>query len=380
MTLAPGATIGILGGGQLGRMIGLEAKKMGYRIAVLDPDPDGPAAQVADAFVKGAWTDAPKMVELARASDVVTVETEHLPWEGLAEVEKLGVPLRPGSAVLRVVQDRARQKEFLARHGFPQPGFALVHDAASLARAVAAVGAPAVLKSLLGGYDGKGQSRARTAADAEDAWARIGRAACIYEAFVPFEREVSVVLARGIDGAVAYYPLAENVHVDGILHTTLAPARVPPAVEARAQAIARGIADALGHVGVMAVEMFLLPDGSLQVNEIAPRVHNSGHFTLGACATSQFEQHARAVCGLPLGDPSLLRPACMLNVLGDAWMPHEPDWADVLSIPGARLHLYGKREARRGRKMGHVTILHERAEEALRLAHDAHARIGGGAL
>lgn len=377
--LRPGSTIGILGGGQLGRMIAFEAHKMGYRTAVLDPDPEGPAGQVADVFVKGAWSDAAAMLELARQSDVVTVESEHLPWEALAEAERAGAILRPGSIVLRVVQDRLRQKRFLATHVFPQPAFHHVHDEASLAEAVRTVGAPAVLKSLTGGYDGKGQSRARTAADAGAAWDALGRQPCIWEAFVAYEREVSVVLARSPQAEVVYYPLAENVHVRGILHTTLAPARVPPEIEREAQRIARGIADALGHVGVMAVEMFLLPDATLQVNEIAPRVHNSGHYTFGACATSQFEQHVRAICGLPLGDTSLLRPACMLNILGDAWSRGEPDWEKLLREPTVRLHLYGKRDARPGRKMGHLVVLHEKPDEALRTAQALHERLVGGA-
>ena len=376
--LRRGATIGILGGGQLGRMVTFEAHKMGFRTAVLDPDPEGPCGQVADVFVKGSWSDAKAMVELARVSDVVTVETEHLPWEALAEVERAGAPLRPGSKVLRVVQDRLRQKTFLAEHAFPQPAFRHVHDEVSLAAAVKEVGAPAVLKSLTGGYDGKGQARAKTAAEAEAAWASVGRAPCIWEAFVPFEREVSVVLARAPDGTVAYYPLAENVHVHGILHTTVAPARVPGEVEAAARRIAHGIAEKLGHVGVMAVEMFLLRDGSLQVNEIAPRVHNSGHYTFGACATSQFEQHVRAIAGLPLGDTTLLRPACMLNILGDAWARGEPDWTAVLAEPAAHLHLYGKKDARPGRTMGHLVVLHHKADDALRVAERLHARLAGG--
>ena len=377
-TLPPGATIGILGGGQLGRMLTFEAHKMGYRTAVLDPARDGPAGQVADVFVEGSWSDAAAMLELARQSDVVTVETEHLPWEALAQVERAGATLRPGSAVLHVVQDRLRQKRFLEHHRFPQPAFRPVQDVATLAQAVAEVGAPPVSDfSTAGGYDGKGQARVRDAAGADAAWATIGRQPCIYEAFVPFEREVSVVLARGVNGGVAYYPLAENVHRDGILHTTLAPARVPAQVEQAARRIALGIAEGLGHVGVMAVEMFLLPDGSLQVNEIAPRVHNSGHYTYGACATSQFEQHLRAICGLPLGETTLLRPACMLNILGDAWRAGEPDWRAVLAEPAARLHLYGKKDARPGRKMGHVVVMHDKAEEALRVAEAIHARLAG---
>ena len=376
--LAPGGTVGILGGGQLGRMLALEARRMGYRVAVMDATPDCPAAQVADEFVQGKWTDGKAMLALAERSDVLTVETEHLPWEALAEVERAGKPLRPGSAVLRVVQDRLRQKRFLAERGFPQPAFAHVHDEESLRAAVREVGPPAVLKSLTGGYDGKGQARLPAPDEATRAWESIGRQPCILERYVPFEKEVSVVLARGLDGEVAYWPLAENVHERGILHTTAAPARVPEGVEEEARRIASGVAQALDHVGVMAVEMFLLPDRSLQVNEIAPRVHNSGHYTLGACATSQFEQHVRAVCGLPLGDPAMLAGgAAMLNVLGDAWRGgREPAWTrHVLAEPAAKLHLYGKRDAKPGRKMAHVTVLGRAPDEALAVAHRIHGRL-----
>ena len=373
----PGGTLGILGGGQLGRMLTYEAHKLGLRTAVLDPTPDGPAGAVADAFVQGAWTDAAKAVELARVSDVVTVETEHIPAAGLREVEKVA-PLRPSSGVLHVIQDRLRQKAFLAAHRFPQPAFAHVHSPETLAEAVRTVGAPAVLKTLTGGYDGKGQARARTAAEAPTAWESLGRAPCIYEAFVDFEREVSVVLARAHDGTLAYYPLAENEHRRGILHTTRVPARAPPGTEEKAQRLAAGIAEALGHVGVMAVEMFLTGSGELLVNEIAPRVHNSGHFTFGACATSQFEQHVRAICGLPLGSPALLSPVVMLNVLGDAWARGEPDWAGaVLAETGASLHLYGKAKAAPGRKMGHVLVLAPDADEAMKRAEAIHARLMG---
>ncbi|MEA3198774.1 MAG: 5-(carboxyamino)imidazole ribonucleotide synthase [Thermoplasmata archaeon] len=375
MSLAPGATLGILGGGQLGRMIAFEAHRMGYRVAILDPDPDGPGAQVADDVVLGKWTDAKAALELARRADVVTVETEHIPFEVLDEVEKAGGNLLPRAAVLRTIQNRLRQKEFLARHGFPQPAFAHVTDEASLRAAISNVGAPAVLKSLTGGYDGKGQSRALQASEADEAWARIGRQPCIVESFVPFRAEVSVVLARGLDGRVAYYPLAENVHRHGILHTTRAPARVDPAVAREAQRLAKDVANALDHVGVMAVEMFLLPDDSLQINEIAPRVHNSGHYTYGACATSQFEQHLRAICGQPLGDTTLLRPAAMLNLLGDAWARREPDWTRVFATPGAALHLYGKAEARPGRKMGHVTVTAEHTDDALAKCEAIHAAL-----
>jgi 5-(carboxyamino)imidazole ribonucleotide synthase len=373
--MVPGGVLGILGGGQLGRMLTYEAHKLGIRTAILDPTPEGPAGAVADIFVQGAWTDAEKAVELARMSDVVTVETEHIAAAGLREVEKIA-PLRPGAEVLHVIQDRLRQKQFLGKHAFPQPAFAHVHDRESLATAVRSVGAPAVLKTLTGGYDGKGQARAKTAADAPAAWDSLGQAPCIYEAFVDFEREVSVVLARGLDGKVAYYPLAENEHRKGILHATRVPARAPPGTEEKAQRLAAAIAEALGHVGVMAVEMFLTRQGGLLVNEIAPRVHNSGHFTFGACATSQFEQHVRAVCGLPLGDTTLLRPVVMLNILGDAWAKGEPDWVSlVLAEPGASLHLYGKAKAAPGRKMGHVLVLADTVDAAMARAERIHARL-----
>ena len=341
---------------------------MGYRVAIMDPDPACPARTWCDHFVQGPFDDAAAAAKVAAVSDVVTVETEHISWKGLAAAAEL-VPVRPDPSVLRQVQDRLEQKRFLEGHGFPQPAFAEVVDEASLHAAVAKDGAPAVLKSRHGGYDGKGQARIQAPGDASAAWAAIGRAPAILESFVPFEREVSAIIVRGADGEVRAYPVAENVHQRGILHTTCAPARVPEAVARGAVELATGIAQALGHVGVIAVEMFLLPDGSLQVNEIAPRVHNSGHFTLGACVTSQFEQHLRAVMGLPLGDPRQHTPAAMLNLLGDRWQGGTPDWTPVLAEPGAHLHLYGKARASPGRKMAHVTVLRPTVAEALAAAH-----------
>lgn len=378
MRVLPPATVGILGGGQLGRMIAHQARRMGYRIAILDPDARAPAAQVADDVVVGRLDDAEAALELARRCDVLTVETEHIPWEVLAKVEAVK-PLSPRSEVLRTIQDRLRQKEFLAAHGFPQPDFESVHDALSLEKAVGRLGVPSVLKSRAGGYDGRGQARVRDAAAAANEWRSIGNQPAILEQFVPFAMELSVVLARSRDGDVRYYPIAENVHESGILHTTRAPARVPDETAERAKRIAVGIAHALGHVGVIAVEMFLLRDGSLLVNEIAPRVHNSGHYTLGACATSQFEQHLRAVCGLPLGDPTQLRPAVMLNLLGDLWAGGEPDWSLVFAAPEAHLHAYGKRDARRGRKMAHILVLHESSDEAMAIAQRLHRELARSA-
>jgi 5-(carboxyamino)imidazole ribonucleotide synthase len=348
-------------------MVAFEARRLGFRTAILDPDPRGPAGQVADEAIAGSLSDASAILELARRCDVLTVETEHVSAAGLEAAAEL-VPVRPGAGVLRAVQDRLEQKRFLQRHGFPQPAFAPVEDEAGLRAAVAQVGAPSVLKARRGGYDGKGQARLAAPGDALGAWESIGRAPAILEAFVPFELEVSAVLARGADGEVRAYPVAENEHRRGILRTTCAPARVPEPVAAAAVQLASGIAQALGHVGVIAVEMFLLPDGSLQVNEIAPRVHNSGHFTLGACVTSQFEQHLRAVLGLPLGETRQHTPAAMLNLLGDLWQGGAPDWQPVLAEPGAHLHLYGKARASPGRKMGHVTLLGPSTDAALAAA------------
>ncbi|MCS6797864.1 MAG: 5-(carboxyamino)imidazole ribonucleotide synthase [Myxococcota bacterium] len=366
--LLPGATLGILGGGQLARMMALEARRMGYRVRVLDPDPHGPAASVADGCVAGAFDDAEAAIRLATTVDVVTLDTEHVPAEVLERVQCI-VPLRPSASVLRTVQDRLEQRRFLDRLGVPQTPWAPVDDAASLHAAAAAVGTPLVLKTRRAGYDGKGQAFASDPSQLLEAWDRIGRAPAVAERFVRFEREVSVLLARHPDGALAFYPLVENAHRRHILHASRVPAVVPAGIEEQARRIAARIAEALDHVGVMAVEMFLTREGGLLVNEIAPRTHNSGHYTLGACATSQFEQHVRAVCGLPLGDPALLSPAIMLNLLGELWRDGPPDWTAVLRHPRARLHLYGKRDARPGRKMGHVLVIdddRDRAEHTVR--------------
>ncbi len=352
----PGATIGVVGGGQLGRMLGLEARRLGYRFAVLDPEPDAPAAQIADLRLCAPWDDEAAGAALARACDVVTVETEHVPAAALARIEEV-VPLRPGAAVFGAVQDRLLQRELLARVGAPQAPFAGVSDERELAAAIARIGLPAILKRRRGGYDGRGQVRIEGRRDAEGALRRLGGAPATLEPVVPFEREISVLLARARDGARAVYPIAENVHRAQTLRETRAPARLSPAEQAAAEALAGRVADALGHVGVLALELFVCEGGRLLVNEIAPRVHNSGHFTLGACVTSQFEQHLRAICDLPLGDPSLVAPALMVNLYGDLWARGAPDFRPLLGRKDARLHLYGKREPRPGRKMGHVLLL-----------------------
>jgi 5-(carboxyamino)imidazole ribonucleotide synthase len=371
--ILPGSTLGILGGGQLGAMLLAEARRMGYRVHAMDPDPECPCAARADRFVAAPLSDADAALRMAEGCDVVTIETEHVSAEVLDALARDRL-VRPGAPVLRNIHDRLAQRRFLAAHGLPQPAWAAVDDAASLADAVAKVGVPAILKTRRGGYDGKGQVRLRSASDAAEAWRR-QPVPGVLEAFVPFEKEVSVVLARGADGAVAAWPVTENVHRDGILHTTAIPAAVPDGLAREALALATRTVEALGHVGVAAVEMFVA-GGRLLVNEVAPRTHNSGHVTLGAAATSQFEQHLRAVCGLPLGDPSLLRPAAMVNLLGDLWPGGAaPAWGPVLAEPAARLHLYGKKAARPGRKMGHVLVLAGDAASAVRRADELHARL-----
>jgi 5-(carboxyamino)imidazole ribonucleotide synthase len=362
--MKPGQTLGILGGGQLGRLIAQAAKGLGFRTAALDAGRDSPALQVVDQPIVGAVDDAEAAKKLAAVSDVVTLEWELIPAPVLEEVLKLK-PLYPGPAVLAVIQDRLTQKEFLKKHGFPQTDYGTAASAKDLPYY------PVIVKRRTHGYDGKGQARFASAAEAAKG-ADIFAAPCVWEKLVPFVKEVSVILARGRDGEIAVYPVAENLHRNGILHATRAPAQVDAAVAKQAEELARRLAQTLGHVGVMAVEMFLLADGSLLVNEIAPRVHNSGHYTLGACATSQFEQHARAVAGWPLGSVAQKAPALMVNLLGDLWEAGEPDWTALHSIPGVTLHLYGKASARAGRKMGHYTVVGgaaaaewERADERL---------------
>lgn len=372
--LFPGATVGILGGGQLARMTALEAKRMGYRVRVSDPDPNGSAAQVADACVQGAFDDAEAATTLAKQCDVVTLDTEHIPAELLRTLEAV-TPVYPGADVLAVVQDRGTQRAFLRRVGAPQPRNALVTDPASLAAAGEVTGFPAVLKTTRAGYDGKGQARVERAEDLARAWDSLGKQPAVLEEFVSFEREVSVLLARDLTGNFVFYPLAENLHRHHILHTTRVPARVSSALVSQAQALGSLIARELGHVGMLAIELFVTHDDRLLVNELAPRTHNSGHYTFGACVTSQFEQHVRAICGLPLGDTSLLRPVVMLNLLGDLWQQGEPDWNIVLQHPEAQLHLYGKTPASVGRKMGHVLFLHEDIDHAMTLAERVHEQL-----
>jgi 5-(carboxyamino)imidazole ribonucleotide synthase len=349
--LAPGAVIGIVGGGQLGRMIALAAARLGYRCHILAPEPDSPAAQVTSLATVAPYGDAAALERFAAAVDVVTMEFENLPVEALARLARAR-PVHPSPAVLAICQDRREEKAFLGRIGVPIAPYAIVEDAASLERALAALGRPAILKSARFGYDGKGQTRIAADGSVADAWA--GAAApCVLERWIDFEREISVITARGQDGASVSYVPVENRHRDQILVQTTAPAPIPADLAEEAQALAGRIAAGLDLVGLLAVEMFVTRDRRLLVNELAPRPHNSGHWTIDACAVSQFEQLVRAVCGLPLGDPGRFADAVMDNLLGT----EVERWPAILAEPGARLHLYGKGAIRPGRKLGHVTRL-----------------------
>ncbi|HEU0052149.1 MAG TPA: 5-(carboxyamino)imidazole ribonucleotide synthase, partial [Longimicrobium sp.] len=376
----PGGTVGIVGGGQLGRMFAVEARRMGYRVLVLDPGADAPAAAVADEHLRAPFDDLDTARELARRSDVVTLEWENADVEALRVLETLA-PVRPGPDVLAIAQHRVREKDTARRLGIPTAEYRAVSSRGELRAAIAEIGLPAVLKTSRFGYDGKGQAVIRAEDEADAAFDAVGGEGkeLILEAFVRFSMEVSVVTARGIDGAMASFPVAENVHRGGILHTSVVPARVSPALADEARRIAEGMAEGLGVVGLLAVEMFVGEDGVVRMNEIAPRPHNSGHYTIEGCPVSQFEQQLRAVCGLPLGSTELLRPAAMVNLMGeDAGTGlGRPGAAGALAVPTAALHLYGKAEARPGRKMGHLTALGATPEEALERATAAWVRITG---
>jgi 5-(carboxyamino)imidazole ribonucleotide synthase len=363
--ILPGATVGVLGSGQLGRMFAIAARRMGYRVHTLSPDSDTPTGQIADKEYENSYEDLDAVREFARGVEVVTFEFENVPAESVEAAAKL-VPVRPSGAVLHTTQNRLREKTFLSTHGFPVTAFRHVNSPESLSAALEELGYPAVLKTAGFGYDGKGQVKIDSPADAELIAAALPGRECVLEAFVDFEREVSVVGARTIDNEFKHYGVIENRHRRHILDLSVAPARVSETVARDAVEIARAVLEALDVVGVMCVEFFLTRDQRLLVNELAPRPHNSGHLTFDACVTSQFEQQLRAVCGLPLGSTEMTRPAAMANLLGDLWQQGEPDWRAALAVPNVKLHLYGKSEARAGRKMGHLTALASTVEEAAR--------------
>jgi 5-(carboxyamino)imidazole ribonucleotide synthase len=364
--ILPGAWVGVVGGGQLGRMFTLQARTMGYRVAVLDPDPLSPAGAVADRHIGAAYTDEQALSELSSLCAAITTEFENVP---AATLERLGrsALVRPPVAAVATTQDRIEEKSFLQRHGFATALFRPVRDPDELREALLSVPFPALLKTSRLGYDGKGQATIEGAEDALPAFQRFASEPCVLEARLQLECELSVIVARGEDGDVSTFPVAENRHVNGILETSVVPARVSEAVSRQACEIARQVAEAMGYVGVLAVELFLA-GGRLLVNEMAPRPHNSGHYTMDACSADQFEQQLRTLCGIPLARPWLLSPVAMVNLLGDLWSGGEPRWAEALKRPGVRLHLYGKAEARPGRKMGHLNCLASDADRALAVA------------
>ena len=363
--ILPGATLGILGGGQLGRLFVVAARTMGYAVVVLDPDRDCPAAQLADRHIHASYTDRYALERLARECVAITTEFENVPASSLEYLAGVR-PVRPSGVALAITQDRILEKNFLKSNGFDIAPFAVVEQRQVLRAALKQVATPALMKLSRAGYDGKGQRWVRNLGEAEMAFENLGRKHCVLEACIAIQTEISVVIARDVEGRVVAYPPSENCHREGILDVSIVPARISPEIGERATQITIRIAELLEYCGVMAVEFFILQDGNLLINEIAPRPHNSGHYTLDACRTSQFEQQVRALCGLPLGDAGLLGPAVMVNLLGDLWCAGEaPPWDQVLRHPRAKLYLYGKREARPGRKMGHYTYLGESVEDAL---------------
>jgi 5-(carboxyamino)imidazole ribonucleotide synthase len=372
--ILPGATVGVLGGGQLGRMFAMAARRLGYRVHTLSPDTDTPAGQIADVEIRAEYDDLNAVRRFARSVSVVTFEFENVPSAAAAAAAECTI-VRPDGRALAVAQHRLREKEFAAAQGLAVAPFAGVHSLESLATALARIGRPAVLKTAAFGYDGKGQVQIRSGDDAAAAWAAIDGREAILEAFVDLACEISVIGARGPAGEWSHFPPTENVHRQHILDVSVSPADVPPALASQAVDATLAVMEGLGYVGLLCVEFFVTTDGRLLVNEIAPRPHNSGHLTFDACRTSQFEQQLRAICGLPLGSPDLLQPAAMANILGDLWARGEPRWAGALADPRVKLHLYGKASPRPGRKMGHLTALASTREEARAIVTRARAAL-----
>ena len=372
--ILPGATIGFLGGGQLGRMTGFAARAMGYDVAVLDPDENCPAGAVASRLITAPYGDAEAAADLARGCDVVTLEIEQIPRATLEAVAAIA-PLRPGVAPMVIIQDRGRQKDWLRANGLPVGPYRVVEEESACVEAVDALGA-SIVKSCFGGYDGRGQARVQDASAAAQAWRSVGARRSVVEGFLDIADELSVLVARRPDGTLALFPPARNHHSGGVLTWSVTPTGLAPDLEASACDIGRRIAEALGIEGLIAVELFLLRDGRLLVNELAPRPHNTFHATERACETSQFEQLVRAICGLPLGVTDIARPTAIANLLGDLWEPAPPHFVEALTIPGVRLHLYGKTEARPGRKMGHLSATGDDATQALARTLDAYDSLG----
>lgn len=372
--ILPGATIGVLGSGQLGRMFAIAARRMGYRVHTFSPDDDTPTGQVADRELRGAYDDLDAVRAFARNVNLVTFEFENIPAPTAAAAAEMA-PVRPSGDVLYITQHRLREKTYLAEHGFPVVPYVQVRSTAELHAALDRLGSPAVLKTAGWGYDGKGQFKLTGPQDIERAWQTLGGGEAVLEAFVDFECEVSVVAARGLDGSTADFGAVWNTHANHILDVTVAPSGIEPRIAAQAREIAAAVVRQLDVVGVLCVEFFVTRDGRLLINELAPRPHNSGHFTVDACVTSQFEQQLRAICGLGLGSTEMLRPAAMANLLGDLWNDGPPNWPAACRFPQVKLHLYGKEAARPGRKMGHLTALADTSDEARRLVLAARAAL-----
>jgi 5-(carboxyamino)imidazole ribonucleotide synthase len=370
----PGSIIGVLGGGQLGRMFAMAARRLGYRIHVLAPESDTPAGQVADVAHQSRYDDIDAVRAFAAGVHVVTFEFENVPASTAAAAAERSI-VRPSGRALAIAQHRGREKAFLAELGLPVVPFRTVRGVEDLNVALREIGRPAVLKTAALGYDGKGQARIDDGTDPSRAWTELGGHEAVAESLIDLEREFSIVGARGVDGISELFTPMDNVHRHHILDLSTAPASLPPAIVRQAIEATRAVLNALDYVGVLCVEFFLARDGRLFINELAPRPHNSAHLTIDACRTSQFEQHARAICGLPLGSPDLLQPAAMANLLGDLWTDGEPDWSAALADPDVKLHLYGKLVAKPGRKMGHITVVAPTPGEAATRAVQARDRL-----
>jgi 5-(carboxyamino)imidazole ribonucleotide synthase len=368
--IPPGKTIGVLGGGQLGRMFAHAAERLGYRVHIFEPAHDSPAGEVAAREINAPYTDVEQLKIFAKGCDVITYEFENIPVEPLWSIEK-AVRLHPHWNILEVCQNRMREKTWLRKNGFPHVPFTEVEAGDDLAAGIRRIGTPCVVKIADFGYDGKGQIKVSDDASSVKAVGAFVKQRAVVEKFIDFKCELSVIVARTVKGVMRTFPLAENIHTKHILDFSIAPARIPDAVRVEAENLGKAIAEKLDVVGLLAIELFFTDRGELLVNELAPRPHNSGHYSIDACVTSQFEQHVRAVCDLPLGDVTMTAPAVMVNILGDAWKWRdghpvgEPNWAVLLSAPRTKLHLYGKREPRPGRKMGHFTVCADKIETAL---------------
>ena len=364
--LLPGSTVGMLGGGQLGRMFTIAARNLGYKVVVLEPDPDSPAGQLADQHIIAAYDDANVLASMGKQCDVITTEFENIPAEVLNELTEY-CPVYPSADAVEKAQDRIVEKEFILSCGLLPVPYGVINTNSDIASAVKDLNFPAILKTARFGYDGKGQQTINNVDEVEAAFKEAGQVSCVLEQRIDLDCEISVILGRNQQGETQCFPVAENIHRNGILHQSLVPARVADNLASAAQAAAKRVADKLNYVGVLAVEFFVTKKGELLVNEMAPRTHNSGHYTLDACVTSQFEQQVRMVCGLAFGDTRLLSPVVMTNMLGDLWgdvAGGQPQWDKLLKSANSKLHLYGKKEARAGRKMGHFCTLAESVEKA----------------